>query len=554
MENSENFMDKVLNAFKKAGLFITRKIPLSIYGFFKRIVVAIINFFKSIAYAKRENPKAFKRGLSSFFLMGLGQFKNKQWYKGAPFLGILLIFIIVEIATSSYWNAFSEIASHPAEDKLYFFRDYGGMFTKGIWGLFTLGTVTTYTTYRGVQTSARGTVFEWAAGDNSRVLLGEGVIVLVLIALLAILWIASVRDAYKTHLKVAAGKAVEDAKSFYKRIWEEYFAYLIIIPAIILVTFFILIPFIFSFLVAFTNYTDSINLGQELIQWHGFETFRKIFDTEGDWLSYFVDVFQWTIFYAFMSSITVYIIGLIQAIIIESRFVVFKKFWRLTFILPWAIPGMIVLLLFSNVFGSNQGLLNNILATTGTTEAVKDFLSMIGLVGQESAGNILWFTSENNAPLAKSIVILVNLWMGFPFFMLLITGVLTTIPHQLIEAADIDGATSWQKFKFLTLPWVVRATAPVMITTFTFNFNNFGIIYFLTGGGPSHPIDQIPSSLRGSAPGQTDILISWIYKLSFDSTVNQFNLAAAYSILIFLMIGIVAVYQLSRLKSFWEEE
>ncbi|MFP4078871.1 MAG: sugar ABC transporter permease, partial [Candidatus Izemoplasmataceae bacterium] len=83
---------------------------------------------------------------------------------------------------------------------------------------------------------------------------------------------------------------------------------------------------------------------------------------------------------------------------------------------------------------------------------------------------------------------------------------------------------------------------------------NFGIIYFLTGGGPPYPRSEIPQSLVGIAPGQTDILISWIYKLSFDSTVNQFNLAAAYSILIFLMIGVVAIYQLSRLKSFWEEE
>ena len=554
MDNSENFIDRVMDAFKKVGLFFTKKIPLSIYGFFKRIVMAVINFFKSIIVAKREHPEAFKKGLASFFLMGLGQFKNKQWYKGVPFLGIFLVFLIFEIATSSYWWAPAEIANNPAEDTLYFFRDYGGVFTKGIWGLFSLGAVTTYTVYRGVDIRPRGAIYEWASGDNSRALLGQGVIVLVLLAVLVIIWIASVRDAYKTHLKVAAGKSLEDAKSFFKRVWEEYFAYLIIIPAVILVTFFILIPFIFSFLVAFTNYTDSINLGRELIQWHGLDTFRKVFNPEGDWFRYFRQVFLWTAFYAFMSSVTVYILGFAQAAIIESRFVIMKKFWRLTFILPWAIPGMIVLLLFSNVFGSDQGLLNNILATTGTTESVKEFLRTIGLVGQTTEGNILWFTSPANAPLARAIIIVVNLWMGFPFFMLLITGVLTTIPQQLVEAADIDGATSYQKFKFLTFPWVVRATAPVMVTTFTFNFNNFGIIYFLTGGGPGYPRAEIPQSLVGIAPGQTDILISWIYKLSFDSTVNQFNLAASYSILIFLMIGIVAIYQLSRLKSFWEEE
>ena len=555
MDTIKQFGLKILDAFKRVVLFLVKGIPLGIYGFFKSIVLAIINFFKNLKKAKEEEPEAFKKGLMSFFLMGLGQFKNKQWYKGAPILGVFLLFLIIEIATSGYWWALSgEIAQYPAEGELHFFRDYGGLFTKGLWGLFTLGAVTTYSTYRGVDIRPRGAIFGWDRGDNSRVLLGEGVIVLVLIALLFILWIVSIRDAYKTHLKVAAGKTLEDAKAFYKRIAEDYFAYLIIVPALILITFFILIPFIFSFLVAFTNYTDNISLGRELIQWHGFDTFLKVFNPEEDWFKFFNQTLLWTLFYAFMSSVTVYVLGLVQALIIESKYVVGKKVWRTIFILPWAIPGMIILLLFSNVFGADQGLLNNILATTGTTATVREFLETIGLVGQASDGNILWFTSSENAPLARTIIILVNLWMGFPYFMLMITGVLTTIPKMLVEAADIDGATSWQKFRYLTLPWVIRGTAPVIITTFTFNFNNFGMIYFLTGGGPGYPRSEIPQSLIGIAPGQTDILISWIYKLSFESTVNQFNLAAAYSILIFLLIGVVALVQLSRLKSFWEEE
>ncbi|MFP4078941.1 MAG: hypothetical protein ACLFUQ_07340, partial [Candidatus Izemoplasmataceae bacterium] len=224
MDRLKRLRDKVLDAFKKVGIFIFKKIPLSIYDFFKRIVMAIINFFKSILKAKRENPEAFKRGLASFFLMGLGQIKNKQWYKGLPILGVFLIFLIAEIATSSYWWAPGEIANNPAEETLYFFRDYGGVFTKGIWGLLTLGAVTTYSTYRGVDIRPRGAIYEWASGDNSRALLGQGVIVLVLLSVLVIIWIASIRDAYKTHLKVAAGKSIEDAKTFFSRIWDDFFA------------------------------------------------------------------------------------------------------------------------------------------------------------------------------------------------------------------------------------------------------------------------------------------------------------------------------------------
>jgi arabinogalactan oligomer/maltooligosaccharide transport system permease protein len=261
-----------------------------------------------------------------------------------------------------------------------------------------------------------------------------------------------------------------------------------------------------------------------------------------------------------MSSVTVYILGLIQAMIIESKYVVAKKFWRVILILPWAIPGMISLMLFRNVFADNGGLMNQVLAEFGSTEAVKNFLKGLGLVGQVDStvglGNILWLTSPENGRLAKALVIIVNLWLGYPYFMMLITGVLGTIPESLYEAADIDGATAPQKFAFITMPMVLKATAPVIITTFTFNFNNFGAIYFLSGGGPGYPIDEIPQSVRvlGAQPGQTDILISWIYKLSFTGAVPQYNLASVYSILIFLFIGLAAVYNLSKLKSFWEED
>ena len=507
-----------------------------------------------------EKSKAKKRGFQSLF-MGFGQIRNGQWYKGYPLMFVFFAFLIAEIATSTYIYAPAEIASNPAEDTLYFFRDYGGVFTRGIWGFFTLGAVTTYSVYRGQEIRARGGIYDWAAGDNSRALLGQGIIVLVLLAFLAGLWYFSVKDAYRTRLKIEAGIAVERFKDWIQRVWDEFFAYIIIIPAVALITLFTLIPFIFSFLVAFTNYTGRITLGTQLIQWHGFTTFANVFGGMEGWGTFFRRVFLWTVFYAIMSSFTVYVLGFIQAMVIESKYVIGKKVWRLIMILPWAVPGLISLMIFNNVFADSQGLMNQVLADLDITQDVKYILQRIGLVGQQAAlpreelsGNILWFSHSGNAYLARAIIIMVNLWMGAPYFMLLITGVLGTIPFSLYEAADIDGASSFQKFRFVTFPWVVRATAPVIITTFTFNFNNFGAIYFLTGGGPGYPRAEIPQTLRGIAPGQTDILISWIYKLSFQSTVNHYNLAAVYSILIFLLIGTFAVWNLARLKSFWEED
>ena len=524
--------------------------------FFKKLFFAIFGVFFDIAHAAKHHPKSFMVGLRSFFLMGLGQLKNKQWYKAVPFFFIFFIFIIFELFTSGYVFAIYEIPQFPAEDGVfYFFRDYGGFITSGLWGFFTLGALVLGDTYRGERIVTFDRIFTWKSADNSQVLLGEGIIALVITAIFIFTWFYSVRDAYMSHRKIQETGVNENAKDFVKRIWTEYFAYIIIIPAVILIIVFTLSPFLFSFLVAFTNWTGRIALSQQLIRWTFLDTFFNVFQNS-EWLKFFFDVLGWTVLYAFMSSITVYVFGFIQALIIESKNVIWKSFWRAILILPWAIPSLISLMLFRNVFADNGGLMNQILVQFDLMEPVKVWLTDIGLVGQNDPGSILWLTSPQNGALAKVIVLVVNLWLGFPYFMMLITGVLGTIPKDLYEAAEIDGANGFQKFRYVTLPMVLRATAPIIVTTFTFNFNNFGAIYFLTGGGPGYPLSEIPQSvlILGAAPGQTDILISWIYKLSFGSSNNQFNLAAVYSILIFVFIGLTSIYNLSKIKSFWEEE
>ncbi len=552
---------KVLNFIwaKIRGFFVS--LGQSIWSLIKKIVLGFINIFKNIYLAFKEEPKSAVRGLLSFFIPGLGQFRNKQWYKAIPFFFIFIVFIVIELATSSYIYALSgELQDFPAQDGvLYFFRDYGGFFTKGIWGLITLGELVLGDWYRGEQIVIFDRIFTWKSADNSQVLLGEGVIALVLVSMYLTAWVINIRDAYHSHLAYLKTGVVEPAREFIRRIWDDFFAYIIIVPSFVLILFFTIIPFLFSFLVAFTNWTTRVSLGQQLFRWDGLNTFKTVF-TSSDWLGFFGAVLGWTLFFAFMSSVTVYILGLIQALIIESKYVVFKKVWRIILILPWAIPGLISLMLFRNVFADNFGLMNQVLSNFGVTESVKEVLRSLNLVNQVDSvagtGNILWLNEPMNGNLAKTIIIVVNLWLGYPYFMMLITGVLGTIPESLYEAADIDGATNGQKFRYITLPWILRATAPVIITTFTYNFNNFGAIYFLSGGGPAYPIDEIPLAVRvaSAAPGQTDILISWIYKLSFTSGVRQYNLAAVYSILIFVFISLTAIYNLSKLKSFWEED
>jgi arabinogalactan oligomer / maltooligosaccharide transport system permease protein len=541
-----------IQAYLKEIFAKLKALPRNVVSSFRRRIQAV----NDLRLDMKQHPLATKTMWLSALLMGLGQVRNKQHYKAIFFMGFFFAYVLVELLTSSYFGSFAEMAEFPDEFGIYYIRDYGGLLLRGLWGFITLGSLVVFDYYRGGNIRLQDNVTSWRSADVSNVLLGQGIIVVVLLALLLSVYIANIVDAYKVGKRVEAGKPAETFASFRKRAFDDYFAYIIIIPAGILIMFLTLVPFLYSFLIAFTNYTTQIQSGAELIRWVGFANFG-LYLFQSEWLQFFGNVFGWTVLWAIMSSVTVYSIGFFQAMVVESRYIKYKKLYRLVMILPWAIPGLVSLLVFRNVFASNAGLANQLLIEFGILEQTKDFLRALGLLGQSpDIGVILWYTEPANGALTKLLIIFVNLWMGAPYFMLLITGILGTIPAELYEAADIDGATDTQKFTYVTWPWVLRATMPVIITTFTFNFNNFGAIYFLTAGGPGYPLAQIPESLRvtGAMPGQTDILISWIYKIAFANNPARYNLASTYSIVVFIIVGLFAIYNLSKVKGFWEED
>jgi arabinogalactan oligomer/maltooligosaccharide transport system permease protein len=533
-----NYFDK-----KKGELIMAKGKP----NVFKRIK----NVFEDV----KANPDALMTALLSALFMGAGQVRNKQWYKAIPLFVVLVLFLGFEFVSGSYQYYAAEIVKYPAgaDGAFYFFRDYGGFIAKGIWGLFSLGAVTMGQNYRGQRIVINDNIFPWKSADNSIVLLGFGLIALVIVVLFLAAYVYNIRDAYNSRKKFLETGKTESFKEYVSRVWERFFVWIIISPAILLVLFFTAIPFLFSFSIAFTNYNYKIALGVGLVNWSGIESFQYAFQDAG-WLSIFVQVFLWTAFYAFMSSVTVYFLGFFNAMVVESKYVKGKRFWRTSMIIPWAIPAMISLMVFRNAFDPD-GLINQVLIATGQMKNVSTFLFNIGLQGQIDTP-IFWFDAIYNGRLAKFVIILVNLWLGAPYFMMLIAGVLNTISGELYEAADIDGANGWDKWRNITLPLVIRATIPVIVTTFTFNFNNFGAIFFLTGGGPAWDPDLIPTSMRitGGTPGQTDILISWIYNLSFNGDKAHYNLAAVYSMVIFFLLGGFAIYNLAKARSFWEED
>ena len=223
-------------------------------------------------------------------------------------------------------------------------------------------------------------------------------------------------------------------------------------------------------------------------------------------------VFAWTVVFAALSVITTFILGLSLAILLNDPYLRFRQFYRVLAIVPYAVPAFISVLVWKGLLNVNLGIVNHVL------------MQLFHL-------RIPWFTD----PIwAKVAIILVNLWLGYPYMMIVSLGALQSIPGELYEAAVVDGATWWQRFSKITLPLLLMPLAPLLIGSFAFNFNNFTLIYLLTGGGPPIPGAQTPA-------GATDILLSYTYNLAFKGgTGNQFGLAAAVSMIIFLIIATIS--------------
>jgi arabinogalactan oligomer/maltooligosaccharide transport system permease protein len=238
-------------------------------------------------------------------------------------------------------------------------------------------------------------------------------------------------------------------------------------------------------------------------------------------------VITWTFVFAILTVLTTFILGLFIALTFNSDKLKGKKIYRAVMILPYAFPGFLSAYVWVGLLNRENGFINTVIL--GQTPG--------------SEGNFPWLLEENPARLA---VLLVNLWLGFPYMFLITTGALQSIPPELNEAAEIDGATGWQNFRLIKLPLLLISIAPLLIASFAFNFNNFTIIYLLTKGGPSD------SGITDYDVGGTDILITFVYKIAFSGTGQNYGLASAFSILIFIVVATISLISFKRTKKFEE--
>ena len=236
----------------------------------------------------------------------------------------------------------------------------------------------------------------------------------------------------------------------------------------------------------------------------------------------FWSVLGWTLVWAVFATFLNYILGMLLAIIINRRTTRIKGFWRFCFMLSAAVPQFVSLLLMRSML-RESGLINVMLQNAGIINSPLPFLS-----------DPTW---------ARVTVIIVNLWIGIPFTMMQVTGILQNIPNDLYEAAKVDGANSVTIFFKITLPYMLFVTTPYLITTFTGNINNFNVIFLLTKGEP------VPV---GYTAGKTDLLVTWLYKLTVDQ--QYFNVGAVVGILTFVILAIVSLVTYRNSGSYKNEE
>lgn len=290
-------------------------------------------------------------------------------------------------------------------------------------------------------------------------------------------------------------------------------------PALITITVLSLFPMVFTVILAFTD--ASLYTFQGGISYIGLANFKEIF--QGAFAKVFFPVFGWNIIYTFASALSQYAVGMFLAVLLNNPNLKESRLYRSLLIIPWAIPGAIAALAWTGMFSTSYGLINQFLTSTFGIDAIR------------------WLQEPN---LARTAVLIVNLWLGFPFMMTICLGALQAIPGDLYEAASIDGATKWQQFWRITFPMMLRFSIPLVVGSIAFNFNNFNTALMLVDGGPA---------LKGPFPvGATDLLASVGYKLTVNS--YRYGLSAALSIILFVLVAALSLFNMKVTGAFGEEE
>ena len=363
--------------------------------------------------------------------------------------------------------------------------------------------------------------------DNSIFMLIDGILILALITFFIIVYVLSVKSAKKEYKDCCRKQGFGTQKEHLNTALGKSFPIFGLAPGFIIVIIFVVVPLVFSVCVAFTNYSDPNHIPpNNTVDWVGFQNFKELMGGQKTWSQGFLRVSGWTLMWAVLSTFTCYFGGLIVAVQLREINVKIAPVFRFIFILPYAVPSVVTMLVWKNLLNGTFGIINRTLMSIGIIE-----------------NPIPWLGSPH---LAQFVCVLINLWAGFGYFMLLTMGTMTAIPNDMYEAARIDGAGRLQILNKITLPLVLYQTIPLIIMSFAHNVNNFGAIFFLTGGSPT--VADSTTTFAGS----TDIRVTWIYKLTI--TLMKYNYASVIAVMIFIVLAPFAIFQFRQTKAFKEGE
>ena len=365
--------------------------------------------------------------------------------------------------------------------------------------------------------------------DNSVFMLIDGILILVIIAIFVIVYLMSIKSAEKEYGEYCRTKRFKSQKESLDSTLGSSFPIVGLAPAFVMVMVFVVVPLIFSVAVAFTNYSDPAHIPpNNTVDWVGLQNFKELLTGHNNWSIGFARIALWTRVWAVLSTATCYLGGLLLAVQLKEINVKIAPIFRFVFILPYAVPSVVSMLVWKNLLNGTFGIVNRTLQALGLLST-----------GQ----TIPWL---GDPTWAQFTCIIINLWAGAGYFMLLSMGTMTAISQDMYEAARIDGASKWQILRKITLPLVLYQTMPLIIMSFAHNVNNFGAIFFLTGGSPT-----VADSTTTMAGG-TDILVTWIYKLTI--TLMKYNYASVIAVIIFIVLAPFAIFNFKNTKAYKEGE
>ena len=486
-----------------------------ILEFFKNCGIAIYNEFKDIITTFTKGNWAVK---TSFFLFGFGNLFYGQIGRGILFLLFELIFFG------------------------YMFIPSGGLYwlAKGNWFQLgaTVGTVQggfkeTTTTVYGMEVVTK----DWVAGDDSVKVMLYGLLTILFIIAFIWTWRLQIKQCRINMDIRAQGRRIRKTKDDLRALVDEEFHKTLLALPVVGIVLFTVLPIIYMILVAFTSYDAAHDGYSNLFSWVGLEHFNELLNFGNGGLGLaFGEILSWTLMWSFFATFSNYFLGMFVAIAINKKGIKLKKFWRTALVMTIAIPQFVSLLYVSKLFDSS-GIIGEAL---GKIPAIAEYLKANHYIS-------LW----DSPVVARVMVIGINIWVGIPYVMLQATGILMNIPNDLYESARVDGASVWQQYTKITLPYMLFVTGPTLLTSFVGNLNNFNVIYLLSGG---NPINTAIGSAGGVSVGHTDLLITWLYKMALGSAESKYYMASVIGILMFVVCAVLSLIIYNVIPSTKNEE